>query len=397
MDFLQELLTEQNRTKIANRLFYLAFMIELILMIVEKSELNFSMESYVFRITFVISMAAVICLRHDKKEWLIILLVWAFTFVCYRFSGKNELLRYATFIMAAKNINLGKTMKAMFYTSLAGFSLIVLLAIAGVQGNVAVYSDYGRDVGEELRYVFGFGHPNTLWGCVFALILLWIWIYGSKAKWWSFVILFASNLVLYKLTASRTSMLVGMLTILLAVIVRYMPHIGYSKYTYILSGIVTPVFCAAFSVWAAIVCYIPGYHENTKSGRLVAKLDGILNNRIGNLYRSNSKHAGALVSWKMFSDRESVEYFDMGWVRLFYWYGIIPAAIICILLIVFIYLCYKRKDAWTLLLVLALSIYTVIEATFVSVYIGRCVLLPVLGVYFGSMFERKSLADVDKK
>ena len=87
----------------------------------------------------------------------------------------------------------------------------------------------------------------------------------------------------------------------------------------------------------------------------------------------------------------------MGWVRLFYWYGIIPTAIICALVIVLIYLCYKRKDAWTLIVVLSLSIYTVIEATFVSEYLGRNVLLPVLGVYFGALFERKMLTDVEKK
>ena len=50
-----------------------------------------------------------------------------------------------------------------------------------------------------------------------------------------------------------------------------------------------------------------------------------------------------------------------------------------------------------MIVVLSLSIYTVIEATFVSEYLGRNVLLPVLGVYFGALFERKMLTDVEKK
>ncbi len=397
MEHLQSLFTKLNRKKIANRLFYIALLIELILMIVEKSELSFSLESYVFRITFVITFLAVLIMEHGNKEWAIIVFVWVFTFICYRLTGKNDLLRYATFVMAAKNINLGRTMKAMFNVCLIGFGIIALLSLTGILGSVALYTDYGRDVGEELRYVFGFGHPNTLWGCVYALILMWIWIYGSKAKWWHFVIVFAFNMGLYKITASRTSMLIGVLTIAMAVLVRYLPGISTKKSVYALSILVTPVLCALFSVGAAALSHIPRYIALNKFHIWLTAFDEKLNNRIGNLYRSNNRHSGALVSWKLFSDHESVEYFDMGWVRLFYWYGIIPTVIICLLVAVFIYMCYKRRDAWTLILVLSLSIYTVIEATFVSEYIGRNMLLPVLGVYLGALFERKMNTNVDKK
>ena len=399
MDSIKQLLTKTNRRKLANRLFYLALMIELILMIVEKSELPFSYESYVFRITFVITFLAVIITDHENREWALIAAIWVFTFACYRLTGRNELLRYATFVMAAKNINLGKTMKVMFWTCCIGFLIIALLSVTGIYGSVALYSDFGRNDEQvpELRYAFGFGHPNTLWGCVYALILLWMWIYGSKAKWWHFVLVTVANFALYKVTASRTSMMIGMFTILLAVLVRYVPSIRTRKYAYILTMIITPCLCVAFSVWSACVSYIPRYHIRNKYEDYINILDDILNNRIHNLYRANNRHAGAIDSWKLFSDHESIEYFDMGWVRLFYWYGIIPTAVICVLLIVFIYLCFKRKDAWTLIVVLSLSIYTVIEATFVSEYIGRNILLPVLGVYFGSLFERKMITDVEKK
>ena len=399
MDSIKQLLTKKNRRKLANRLFYLALMIELILMIIEKSEVYFPYESYVFRITFVITFLAVIITDHENREWALILAVWVFTFACYRLTGRNELLRFATFVMAAKNINLGKTMKVMFWTCCIGFLIIALLSVTGIYGNVALFSDFGRndDQEPELRYAFGFGHPNTLWGCVYALMLLWIWIYGSKAKWWHFVIVTIANFGLYKVTVSRTSLMIGLFTVLLAVLVRYIPRLQTRKYAYILTAIITPVMCVVFSIWSACVAYIPRYFGSTPYQRFVTRLDEFLNNRIHNLYRANNRHSGAIDSWKLFSDHESVEYFDMGWVRLFYWYGIIPTAIICILVIVFIYLCYKRKDAWTLIVVLSLSVYTVIEATFVSEYFGRNVLLPVLGVYFGALFERKMLTDVEKK
>lgn len=399
METIKQLLTKDNRRKLANRLFYLALMIELILMIVEKSEVYFPYESYVFRITFVITFLAVLITDHENREWALIAAVWIFTFACYRLTGRNELLRFATFVMAAKNINLGKTMKVMFWTCLIGFFIIFLLSITGIYGSISLTADFGRDDYQipELRYTFGFGHPNALWGCVYALMLMWMWIYGSKAKWWHFVAVTVVNLGLFKLTASRTSMMIGMFTILLAVIVRYRPWLCTKKYPYVLTTLVTPFLCVAFSIWAACNGHIPRYLGRTPYQRFVTRLDEMLNNRILYLYRANDRHPGSIVSWKLFSDRDSTDYFDMGWVRLFYWYGIIPTAIICALVVVFIYLCYKRKDAWTLIVVLSLSIYTVIEATFVSEYFGRNLLLPVLGVYFGALFERKLLTDVEKK
>ncbi|MBQ3796598.1 MAG: hypothetical protein II842_10000 [Butyrivibrio sp.] len=397
MKYARSLLTKHNRKIIANRLFYIALLIELILMIVEKSALVFSLESYVFRITFVLTFFAVLIMEHENKEWAVIVFVWVFTFMCYRLTGKNDLLRYATFVMAARNINLGKTMKTMFYISLTGFGIIALLSLTGILGTVSLYMDYGREAGEELRYVFGFGHPNALWGCMYALMLLWIWVYGSKAKWWHFVLLSLANFGLYIITATRTSMMIGFFTIALAVLVRYIPCLSNRKAPFVVTGVITPCLCVAFSVWAAIESYIPRYYVDTDYELFMLKFDELLNNRIHNLYRADDKHSGAFVTWKLFSDHESVEFFDMGWVRLFYWYGIIPTALISILVVIFIYLCYKRKDAWTLIVVLSLSIYTVIEATFVSAYIGRNLILPVLGVYLGAMFERKNNTNVDKE
>ena len=382
------LLTEDNRKRIANRLFYLALLIELVLMIAEKSDYYFDFESYVFRVTFVLTFLAVVINKHDKKQWIIIGLVWIFTFICYRFTGRNELLRFSTFVMAAQHINLGKTMKMTFWIDLAGFATIVLLAVTGIMGDAYKVMDYGRGNENELRYVLGFGHPNTLWGSVYALMLLWIWVYGSKAKLWMWGILLGILLVMEKITASRTALLIGLFTFVLALLVRYIVPLAKKKIIYILTGLVTPVACVLFSAWASTVGYVPRYVFDHPWYALISRIDELLNNRIHNIYRDNAKHAGAMETWKLFSDHESFEYFDMGWIRIFYWYGIIPAILIALLVGFFIYLCYKQRDAWTLIIILSVSIYTVIEATFVSVYIGRNLLLPVLGVYLGYYLER---------
>lgn len=377
-----------DRTKISNILFYIALAIETVLMIVEKSELNVPFESHIFRVTFLLTLVAVVIASHDKKEWVIIAATIIFTFVCYRISGKNELLRFAVFVMAAKNIDLEKTMKACFYAVAAGFGLIAILSVTGLLGQVKQVTDYGREAGEEARYVFGFGHPNTLWGCAFALAMVWLWIYGKKAKFWHYLIYGLIQAVLFKLTVSRTAFIIGLFSLVLALTARYLPAIWEKKIPYIVSVLITPVFCVAFSIWASIVSPVPRYIFEDKNYDIIATVDKLLNNRIHNLYRANERHAGYIDTWKLFSDRLSEEYFDMGWVRLFYWYGIVPTVIICLLVIFLIYLCYRKKDSFTMVIILSLSIYTIVEATFVSVYIGRNFMLPILGVYIGEFISK---------
>ena len=398
IDNVNKYFIETNRKKAARFFFDVAFLVELVLMIAEKSELVFSMESHVFRITFLLTFLAVVLVRHDRKQWAIILLIWGFTFICYRISGRNELLRFATFAMAAKDIDLEKAMKYAFYICLAGFALIALLSVLGIMGDVSRVADYGRDNANELRYVFGFGHPNTFYGCVYALILMWLWIYGKKAGLWQFIVLLAINVVLYYITVSRTSLLIGMATLLMALIVRYAAPIKKWWITYVLAGLVTPIACMGFSYWAASVSELPRFFDRTPYEHKINVLDIMLNNRIHDLYRGSERHGGALETWKLFSDRLSVEYFDMGWVRLVYWYGIVPAVLVCLLVLLLFFICYKKKDLWTVAIMVSLSVYTVIEATFVSVYIGRNFMLPIVGVYvwelvLGNLKERDTAKD----
>ena len=391
-----EIVRKIDRKKIVNMLFYTALTIELFFMVLEKSEISLPFISHVFRVTFLLTLVAVLIMRHDRKEWLIIIAIFAFTFVCYRITGRNELLRFSMFMLAARDINLEKTMKYWFYFCLAGFILIAILALTGVMGDIYVDADFGRG-SVERRYTLGFGHPNTLCGCVYVILLLWLWLYGKKAGIASYLAWIIGTIVLYKLSVSRTIILIFMMTIALAMIARFIPVIREKKTIYVLAGLVSPVACVVISVIAAIASkYRWTVLDNGEviwqtGNELVAKLDEILNGRIANLYYDSQTHEGAIETWKLFSDRNSDRIFDMGWVRLYYWYGIIPATIIVLLILLLIYFCYKEKDIWTVLLVFSLGVYTVIEATFVSRYIGRNLLLPIAAFYYAERIWKKDV------
>ncbi len=380
------LLDDTKREKIVNIIFYIALTAELLFMVLEKSLGELGFISHVFRLTFLVAAVAVLLMKHDKKEWIIIFATWVFAFICYRISGKNELLRFATFVMAARDIDLRKTMKYVFYFSAVGFAVIALLAILGIHGNMYMTADFGRG-SVESRLAMGFGHPNTFSGCLYALLLIWLWVYGQKSNIISYIVLIIGSIGIYMLTGTRTTLAVFAFTVAAAMLVRFVPKLSGGRFIYIATSAIT-AFCVLFSVLAAIMSY--NYWKGCGyTMDYVRAVDRFLNGRIANLYWDNNAHAGAIQSWTLFSTRDSVEYFDMGWVRIFYWYGIIPACLIVALVFLLIYICSKKKDAYTLIIIASLSIYTVIEATFVSRYIGRNMLLPILGVYLGDFIKRR--------
>ena len=385
---MKELITAENRKKISEVLFYIALTIELLVMIVEKSNFPFFIESYVFRVTFVLTIAAAFLKERSKREWIIVFTVLAFTLLCYKLSGKNDLLRVAAFMMAARDIDTTKAMKYVFYISAAGFAVIMLLSVFGILGEVVLVEDFGRGSSSERRFVFGFGHPNTLLGSVFAVLLMWIWIYGKKSGILShaFVTFLAISAAI--ITRSRTGLAVIVITLVFTYALRILPEISNVRISYILEGIFSPVFCMLFAVFAA------GFAENAYTGGGIPApsfywgLDDKLNQRLSNLYYGVDAHGGMLSNWKLFALPGSDGYFDMGWNRLFYWYGIIPTVVIGCAILAVIYVCYIRRDIWTVLLVFSVSLYTIVEATFVTRYIGRDFFLIIAGAYLAEFISR---------
>ncbi len=384
-----ELLSKAKKINLSKYLFYIAFFIELLLMIIEKSELSFSYESYVFRITFLFTVAAVLLMPHNKREWLVIAIIWGLSIISYRFSGKNDLLRFTTFIMAARDIDLKRTIKCAFFLCLTGFGIISLLAVLGIFGDISLYTDFGRAVGNETRYVFGVGHPNTLFSSAYMLLLMWLWLYGESSKIYQFIISFVLMGIISVITVSRTGMLVVAMTFIAAFIIKLFPNIKSYKMPYIITTIISPIICVIASILAAITSEM-AYLETLPgvSSWYFFMLDEKLNYRISALYFAPN-HDGVLSHWRLFAAHNTDAYFDMGWVRLFYWYGIIPTCLIIVSILLFCYICYKKKDIFTQLIIFSLGIYTLVEATFVSRYIGRNFLILVFGFYLGQLITRR--------
>lgn len=377
---------ERNRTlfsKIAYFCFYAGIVSEVLIVLVDKSAYINPIEGQLFRLTFFLFLIKVCLTKYSRKEYLLIFLFCVLGVISYFTTERNEVLRLVIMIVACKDIDMKKCLKLVFYLTLAGCMVIMLLSLTGIMGTVALTQDYGRG-SVETRYTLGMGHPNALHCMVWTLIVLHLYLYGEKMKWYHYLIPMGVNILFFQLTDSKTSMLVTTLTILMAGLI-VCSKSELIKKLCVWAGYLAAVFSVGISVIIAANAYrIHDYYwenDRTKPTMFFYKLNEILNGRILILVE-NDGFEGTTGTWSLFSRPENNYFFDLGWVRLFYWFGIIPACVFLAALVLLMIYCYRKRDYMAAVMIVSISVYTVIEAHVFSDYLARNYLFFLMGAYW---------------
>lgn len=377
-------------SKIAYSCFYLGVILEALVVLVDKSAYTNPIEGRLFQITFLLFLLKVCLTKYTFKEYVVIFLFCITGAVSYFVTGRNEVIRLVMFLAACKNVDMKQCLKVVFYITLSGCILIILLSVTGIYGAVSLTQDYGRG-SVETRYTLGMGHPNALHCMVWALTTLGLYLYAEKMKIYHYVIALIINVGFFLLTDSKTSMLVVIFTIILACMAAKENFTFPAKLSAV-SGIIITVFSVGISIVIAGNAYrvynYVWHDERTPVTMLFVKLNNLLNGRIRILVE-NDTFEGTIQTWRLFSRPENNRYFDMGWIRLFYWYGIIPACLFLgAMLLMMIYL-YKRKKYLAIMLTASFALYTVIEAHGISVYLARNYVFFLLGEYWWQMIPQR--------
>ena len=359
-------------SKIAYYSFYIAVIIEVLMVIIDKSNYTNPIEGRLFQLTFLLFLIKVCLTKYTRREYVVIFLFCLLGAVSYFITERNEIIRLVMFVAACKNIEMKKCLKMVFWLTLSGCLAIILLSVTGIYGAVSLTQDYGRG-SIETRYTLGMGHPNALQCMVWALTALGIYLYREKMRFYHFVVVFILNVAAFVLSDSKTSFLVAVFTIAVAYLSGEKLPKRIKKLCAWLNGVVVIGSIGASIVMAANAYRVYNHDWHCVSDpvtMLFVRLNDLLNGRI-RILTETVGWEGSMNSWTLFSGPDSIYYFDMGWVRLFYWYGIIPGcvfvAVIVILLIYFL----KKEDYLSIALIAAISLYTIAEAHVISVYLAR--------------------------
>ena len=389
----------QKESRIPWFLFYAGLTIELVMVIIDKGNYCNPIEGYLFRITFLLFAAKLLLTGYTWKEWAVLLLLEAVGFVSYRITGANDIIRIVTFVASCKKIPLRQMLQYTFYVTLAGCLVIVMLSVSGIYGDISLTQAYGRDAAEKTRYVgvdaaeetrytLGMGHPNAL-SCMFLMLAaLGVYVWFDRMKWYIYWFLMLLNVGVFLLTGSKTSMLITTAFIAGAFVMSVGKGLRDKKIVY-LCGLLVFVLCIGFSLDAAVCAqrvrdaqWNAFFYENPRDNAhivLLGKIDRQISGRIVSLTDSD-KNDGMIHTWSLFSNRNNMDYyFDMGWVKLFYRYGVVPGILYVAASLALLWQFFKRRDACGLVLFTAFAVYTVVEAHLISAYIGRNYLLMMMG------------------
>lgn len=407
-DQIRELYRRLREESPAPRLaFYAGLTIELLMVIIDKSSYVNPIEGYLFRVTFLLFACKLVLTRYEMREWIGIFLLEAVGLVSYRITGANDVIRIVTFVAACKGIPVREALKYTFYVTLAGCLVIIALAVTGIYGEISLTQDFGHEAAEttryigeaaeeETRYTLGMGHPNALSCMFFMLAALGVYVWFDRMKWYSYLFLMLLNAGVYLLTGSKTSMLITMVFLLGAALFGFGRRLRNMAFFY-LGGLLVFLLCIAFSVDAAACAqrvrdaqwnafYFCNPRDNDHIVAL-SKIDRHINGRIISL-TNTEKNDGMIQTWSAFSCENNMNhYFDMGWVKVFYRYGVVPGLLYVAANLLLLRRLWKRRDACALALFVMFAVYTVVEAHLISVYIGRNYLLMMMGCTFPEVKE----------
>lgn len=369
----------EKMNKIGNLCFWIALVIESVIVMIDKSAYINPWEGKLFRLTFVLFCIKVITTQYSKKEWIAIAIAGILVSISYLVNDKDEVVRAAVFVISCKNIDVKRILKVVLGITLAGSVILFVLAASGTFGAMTMTANFGRGPFPgivETRYCFGMGHPNAFQCMMYMMTVLCLYIYVDKMKWYHFVLLFLINVMTYHYTDSNTAMLVIGATIIGAAIMKYVPILKNLKWIYWLSA----AFVLALVIFSAVGSY------TGRETQFMYGLDQVLN---GRFQYAHAIENARVENWTLFSNRLNTEFFDQGFIRLFYWYGIIPGIMYVLANLYLIYQSYKKRDYMLLIIVVGFSLFSLMEAHLISVYILRNYLFVLLGYYWYQPFEMR--------
>ena len=366
-------MTMEKVKKAGELCFWIALFTEILLMLIDKSAYINPYEGILFRLTFALFCIKIITTKYSKTELICIAVVGGIAAISYFINTRDEAVRAVALVVACKDIDLKKMLKFIFVLTSVGIAVIFLLSVTGIYGDISVTTDFGREK-IETRYCFGMGHPNAFQTMLFMLSMLFVYIYIDSIKLYNIVIVALINIASYLFTDSNTALLVMIAFILGVLLLKYCSFLRESRIIYILS---------TFLLIGLTIFSAHGSHVGRR-GKYMRPIDKLLN---GRFQYSNIFEMARVENWKIFASPDNIEFFDQGFIRLFYWYGIIPAILFLLGIIYLIWISHKKQDYVLLVFIVANIVFMVMEAHIISVYLLRNYLLIFMGYYWNKFLD----------
>lgn len=329
--------------------FFAGIWIQLLVMILGHSAWEMPLRGRFLQLAFVLFCVKILFTEYSLKEWLAMILLGGLGCLSYLASGEEYVLSIIVMIFAAKDVQMRKVIKWIFYGTLLGTICIIVLSLFHVGGMIVDIRDYGRG-GVESRYCLGFSHANNLHGTFWYLLALCLYLFFDKLKWSHYIGLTVLNAGMFLLTASKAGVIAAQILIIAVCIAKYYPKIEKQMGIYILG-----VLCV-MGIWGISMASV-----------LIRWTDSVVLQFLDRVFtgRINLAHWGAPISnWKLLSSGGEMGVVDNGWITVFFNYGYVIGILFVGVQLYLIYQAWKRKNGVLLAILVTNAFYTFMEATY---------------------------------
>ena len=155
--------------------------------------------------------------EHYKKNELIALAPIVTVGLLDFFIGSSTTVLFtAISICGLKNVNPDRIIKISLWARFIALITVVITATLGItQNHILKFWRNGEIIN---RYSLSYSHPNMLQASVTIVIMLALYIYYEKLVWWQYLILLGVEVFFYRLTYSRTGLLIGVICITISIL-----------------------------------------------------------------------------------------------------------------------------------------------------------------------------------
>lgn len=288
-------------------------------------------------------------------------------YLCWKSSGGIDYPANYLIILAMKDVDLKKVMKAVFACGFVGLSYGFTWFFMNAPDKLTTVKDYGRGM-IEVRYKFCTWHANTIHLMIMVLIVSFLYAYYKKMKWWAFAIMFYFNYEFYQLSKSRTAFYCGSAAIIAYFILRYARKIYEFKISLILLEIGN--FVGIFlSIYYGLYSQLtdPTFMrlDQLITGRLTVARNCFLGAGIP-LFGSNI--GGKVCGYGIYTQANDGYVTELGIVRTLLEYGPIVFGLFCAFMLIAVWVLYKKGYFGAMVLLEIGFIACGVEAYFPAAY-----------------------------
>lgn len=349
------------------KVFILASCMELALGLMGMCQYEIPIKRFVLWGFFCVYLMEVCTNYYSRKEKGVLMVCIFIGILLYVNSGINTGIKAPVYIAALKKIDIKRLLKWMLVTMCMMTVGIIAASLVFNFGNLSIY-DYREDgFFKGIRYSLGFANPNVLQFLIFVMFSYYLLLYGRKISLKQYTALGLVFFLFFSLTYSKTGFAIGISVFIAAIVMHLVRWQKWCKFWLIMFVIEIAIFL--------IISFSAAMQLN---GSIMEVINEIISGRMDQLWHyTNGKQylLPYIDSWRMFSARINKNVYDMGYIQMFYYYGIIPACCYLMFLFYSMYCAAKQKNEYGCLVLAGLSCYLFMESLFFSNYLTMDFLL----------------------